>query len=212
MRTIENQTRYSIVFRQTFTPFREYHTGSTMDSLQGQLLIAAPRLADPNFFHTCILMVQHNDEGALGLVLNRPLGATVAEVWTQVSDATCCIEGVVHQGGPCEGPLMVLHGDDAVGDMTVMPGVSLTTNKGVIETLVEEGSSAARFFVGYAGWAAGQLEQEIDDASWLLVPAQPDHIFEETDNLWQQLHKQAMRTSHVSCIPPEIMPEDPSLN
>src|SRR5687768_8432333 len=133
MRTIENQTRYSIVFRQTFTPFREYHTGSTMDSLQGQLLIAAPRLADPNFFHTVVLMVQHNDDGALGLVLNRPLTAAIQTVWQQVSESPCLIEGFLHQGGPCEGPLMVVHANADASDLEVMPGVYFSTNKDGIE-------------------------------------------------------------------------------
>lgn len=185
-----------------------------MESLQGHFLIAAPRLSDPNFFHTVVLLVQHNEDGALGLVINRPLAATVQEVWKQVSDATCLIEAFIHQGGPCEGPLMVLHGDDELGgDLTIMPGMMLSTNKESIEQLVTEGASPTRFFVGYAGWAAGQLEHELETASWLAVPAQPEQVFDDArDDLWHQLHRAATRAAQSTWIPPQLMPDDPSMN
>ena len=185
-----------------------------MKSLQGQFLIAAPRLSDPNFFHAVVLMVQHSEEGALGLVINRPLTATVSEVWKQVSESACLIEAFIHQGGPCEGPLMVLHGNTELGgEMSVMPGVMLSTNKEAIEQLVTAGSSPTRFFVGYAGWAAGQLEYELETASWLAVAAAPEQVFEDSDDdLWHQLHREATRAAQSTWIPPAIMPDDPSLN
>ncbi|MDB5294961.1 MAG: hypothetical protein JWO31_944 [Phycisphaerales bacterium] len=183
-----------------------------MDSLQGQLLIATPRLSDPNFFHTVILLVQHGAEGALGVVLNRPLTAPVRQVWEQVSDAPCLVEGVVHQGGPCEGPLMVVHGDADSSDLRVGDGLHFSTDKDAIERLVSAGEAPTRFFIGYAGWGAGQLEAELAADSWLVLPAEPDHVFEEAEDLWQDLHRAATRASRPSWIPPEIMPGDPSLN
>jgi len=185
-----------------------------MDSLQGKFLIAAPRLSDPNFFHTVVLMVQHNEEGALGLVINRPLSATVRDVWKQVSEGTCLIEAFLHQGGPCEGPLMVLHGDEEIGgDMAVFPGVLLSTNKEAIEQLVVGGKSPTRFFVGYAGWAAGQLEMELESASWLTLPAEAEQVFGDGhEDLWHELHRAVTRAAQSSWIPPQIMPDDPSLN
>lgn len=183
-----------------------------MKSLQGQLLVASPRLSDPNFFHTVVYMVQHTEDGALGLVLNRPMTTSVRDVWKQVSQDQCLIEGSIFQGGPCEGPLMVLHGDEFEGDMNVMPGITMSTNREAIEKLVVAGASPTRFFVGYAGWSAGQLEHELETASWLTCEAVVDHVFEEHDDLWQQLHRAITRASQASWIPPEIMPEDPSLN
>jgi putative transcriptional regulator len=183
-----------------------------MDSLQGQLLVATPRLSDPNFFHTVILLVQHGAEGALGLVLNRPLSASVSTVWKQVSESPCLIEGFLHQGGPCEGPLMVVHTDDGAADLTVMPGVHFSTNKDAIERLVEAASSPTTFFIGYAGWRPGQLENELEQASWLTATAKPEHIFDPPDELWHALHRVASKAATASWIPPEIMPDDPSLN
>src|ERR1700720_344277 len=86
-------------------------------SFQGQLLLASSRLADPNFARAVVLMVSHGEEGSLGLVLNRPLEMTVKEACEQVLETTCEIDDALHQGGPCEGPLMVLH--------TQMPALQL---------------------------------------------------------------------------------------
>lgn len=80
----------------------------------------------------------------MGLVLNRPLETSVRDVWKQVSDGDCLIEGSIHQGGPCEGPLMVLHSDEAGGDMDVMPGITMSTNREAIEKLVTAGASPTR--------------------------------------------------------------------
>ena len=184
-----------------------------MDSLQGKLLIAAPRLADPNFFHTVILMVQHSEEGAVGLVLNRPMSIPIQKVWAQVAPTTSClIEGFVYQGGPCEGPLMVAHASGEASDLQVIPGVHFTTDRETIEDLVEAGKEPTRFFLGYAGWSPGQLEEEIETSSWLMLDAEPQHVFEPYDDLWQALHRQVGRASHANWIPPELMPDDPSMN
>jgi len=80
-----------------------------VESLQGHLLIASPHLADPNFARTVVLMVQHSDQGALGVVLNRPTSKTVKELWKEVGDAPCHTEAPVCLGGPVSGPLMAVH-------------------------------------------------------------------------------------------------------
>ncbi len=147
------------------------------DSLQGHLIVAAPKLRDPNFFKTVVLMVQHNDEGALGLVLNRPLEATIEAAWEQVSETPCHAEGPLHQGGPCEGPLMVVHTHETASDIEVFPGVYFTTEREKIEWLMKHNDGAIKFFVGYAGWAAGQLENEIQENGWLHCAADADLIF-----------------------------------
>src|SRR5215216_669381 len=69
------------------------------DSLQGHLIVAAPKLRDPNFFKAVVLLVQHNDEGALGLILNRPLGATIEAAWEQVTDTPRLVSGLLHHAG-----------------------------------------------------------------------------------------------------------------
>src|SRR5438309_4081901 len=101
-----------------------------MASLKGKLLIASPRLADPNFRRTVVLMLRDDpDEGALGIVLNRPMAVSVKEACEDALDTTCNVDGPLHQGGPCEGPLMVLYGQSADDEDEVAPGVYFTTEK-----------------------------------------------------------------------------------
>jgi putative transcriptional regulator len=183
-----------------------------MDSLKGQLLIATPNLSDPNFFHTVVLMIQHSADGALGLVLNRPTATAVSKVWAQVSESTCLIEGFLHQGGPCEGPLMVVHTAGDASDLPVSQGVHFTTNKDAIQRLVETGAEPTRFFIGYAGWGEGQLEAEITSGSWLTVTPSIADIFDTNEDLWHELFRKSQRDAKANWIPRNMMPDDPSLN
>lgn len=183
-----------------------------MTSLQGHLLIATPQLTDPNFAHAVVLIVQHNESGALGLILNRPLETDLQSVWDQVSDVPCFVEQPLHQGGPCEGPLMVLHGEESISETQVVPEVFWSTDKDAIEQLVSQNSTPARYFVGYAGWGAGQLEGEMDSGAWLPTPASKDQIFADPDHLWNRLRRKITLTMTYPWLNPKLIPDDPSSN
>lgn len=156
-----------------------------MDSLQGQLLVASPDLRDPNFFHSVVLLVRHNDEGALGLVLNRPLDVRLQQVWHQVSKSPCERDDRIYLGGPCEGPLMALHEDVALGDAGAGEGLFFSTESELLEQLASDSARRVKFFVGYAGWSGGQLEAELAERAWIPLPAKPAHVFEaDDDDLW----------------------------
>ncbi len=135
-----------------------------MESLQGLLLVASPELADPNFRKTVVLIVRHSaDEGTLGLVLNRHTSTSVRELWQRMGQENCKRDTPLSLGGPCEGPLMALHTDAQVAELEVLPGLYFTASSDQLRALVDEDENAgpARFFFGYAGWAAGQLEMEL---------------------------------------------------
>ena len=183
-----------------------------MKSLQGQLLVASPTLVDPNFFHTVVLIVQHNEEGALGLVLNRPLRTTVKEMWEQVAEEQADVPGVLHQGGPCEGPLMVLHSDDGHSEIEVAKGLHFCTSRDRVEKLVADGAAPMKFFVGYAGWTAGQLEAEMAEPSWLTMPATAQAVFEGDEHLWTDLVRALSRAAVMGLVDPKRIPDDPSVN
>ncbi len=191
-----------------------------MNSLQGHLLVAAPTLVDPNFFHAVVLLVQHNDDGALGLVLNRPLQTTIRDMWEQIAEGDCAIEGPLHQGGPCEGPLMVVHREKSAADIKVSSGVYFCTNRERIETLINKktgkasarGTNDMKFFVGYAGWTAGQLEAELAESSWLTIDANPKAVFEGDEHLWTDLTRAIARTDATILVDPKRIPDDPSVN
>ena len=86
-------------------------------SLDGHFLVASRELLDPNFARSVVLIIRHSEEGAMGLVLNRPTKTSVSEAWKQVSEAPCPTTGLIHLGGPCRGPLMAIHGDPALGEI-----------------------------------------------------------------------------------------------
>jgi putative transcriptional regulator len=180
-----------------------------MESTQGKLLLASPKLADPNFARTVVLMIQHNEQGALGLVLDRPMQLSVRQVCEQSLGELCEVEGVLHQGGPCEGPLMVLHGNEMAKDADVFPGVFFTTEKTKIESLLRQQLSSARYFVGYAGWSPGQLEDELESESWIIADPDPSNVFADPNGLWTKLMRKRLLSQWVD---PDQIPEDPSVN
>lgn len=180
-----------------------------MESLAAHFLIASPKLVEANFARSVILIVQHGEEGALGLVVNRPLETTVEQICEKVLEVECEAEGVLYQGGPCEGPLMVVHADDARSDIHVKDGVHFTTDRENIEWLLAHNDGPIKYFVGYAGWAAGQLESELETGSWLTLPAEAGQIFSPGPELWSKL----LATATLSkWIDPSRIPDDPSVN
>ena len=183
-----------------------------MKSLQGHLLIASPQLVDPNFARSVVLIVQHNESGALGLILNRPLEMNLQSVWEQVSDIPCFIDQPLHQGGPCDGPLMVLHVEKDVSELQVAPGTYWSTDKDSVEHLVSHNSTPVKFFVGYAGWGAGQLESEMDSGAWLPAPATQDQIFADPETQWSRLRRIITLTITYPWLDPRLIPDDPTAN
>jgi putative transcriptional regulator len=183
-----------------------------MKSLQGYFLVASAKLLDPNFFHSVILVVQHDENGAIGLVLNQPTQTTIAQAWKQVSETPYENTSLVHQGGPCEGPLMVLHTRESSAQVDVLPGVYFSNQADSISSLVELEAQPLRFFVGYAGWQALQLESEIAESAWLVVPASAGQVFDPSADQWVALTRQAMRSTAVANIDPKLIPPDPSMN
>jgi putative transcriptional regulator len=184
-----------------------------MNSLQGHLLVASPKLRDPNFFRAVVLLVQHDEQGSLGLVLNRPLDVAIRSAWKQLSTTPCEIDGHLHQGGPCEGCLMALHTDVEASDLEVLEGVQFSTTKDAIEHLVSHGGGRnVRLFVGYAGWSPGQLECELAEGSWLTIPATLDRVFNPQVHAWELLLRTIGREALLQVMDPKIVPDDPSVN
>lgn len=183
-----------------------------MKSLQGQLLVAAPQLLDPNFLRTVVLMLQHSDEGALGLVLNRPSSTSVSEAWKQARDTECLHDNSLYIGGPCQGPLMAIHTNENLMDVDVAPGVYCSASPEYLEQLVASEEGTIRFVIGSAGWGPGQLEEEIKTGSWLTHKASADHVFYADDDLWDLVRNAIGNATLVDTLGIKHVPKDPSLN
>jgi putative transcriptional regulator len=162
-------------------------------SLANQLLIALPALADPNFARSVALICQHDDDGAMGVVVNRPSEYTLGDVFEQMGIATgdeALREQVVLAGGPVHPERgFVLHdgGREWDSSLAVADGLFVTTSRDVLEAIAGgDGPPRAVVALGCAGWGAGQLEYELTENSWLTVPADAELLFSTPlDARWQ---------------------------
>ncbi len=180
---------------------------TAVDSLRGHLLIAGPGLVDPNFWRTVVLVGEHSEEGALGVVLNRTSETPVDEA---VPELAALVEGMgdVHVGGPVQPSAIVVLADfaePADEDALVVESV------GFLPAEVDPDSLGplrrARVYVGYAGWGPGQLDDELDEGSWIVEPALADDVFTtEPDALWSAVLQRKGGPFRVLAA----MPPDPS--
>jgi len=183
--------------------------GSTV----GKLLIAEPMLGDPNFDRTVVLMIEHTDEGALGVVLNRPTELEVDAVLHEWADLAAT-PPVLYMGGPVE-----QNGVLALGrrrqDAGELPGwTSVLGDVGTIDLHrgpddVAGGLDGVRFFAGYSGWGGGQLEAELAEGAWLVVAADAGDVFAtDAEAMWRAvLRRQGGKTAMLANFPAH-----PSLN
>lgn len=171
--------------------------GTIMESLAGNLLIASPKLPDPNFYHAVVLMIQHDDDGAFGLILNRPSDRTVAEVLEPLGLPECAVDAPLRVGGPVGGPLMAVHADAAESEEEVIPGVHFSASRESLESLITEGSDPMLVFAGYSGWGGGQLDNEWEMGGWLSAPATYETIF------WDLLEENSSR-DHWKAVTEQI--------
>ncbi len=183
-----------------------------MESLAGQFLIASPHLPDPNFYRSVVLMIQHNEEGAFGVILNRPTDKTAGEVWELFSDEPCSPEQPIYLGGPVAGPLIALHTESASSEAQILRGVHLTTDRSNLATLICRGAEPLRLFVGYAGWGAEQLEGELEVGGWLTLPANRQDVFSDHNTIWNRVASRIGLDILSPTIRRHPVPDDPSVN
>lgn len=181
-----------------------------VDSLRGQLLVAAPGLEDPNFQRTVVLVTEHTEEGAMGLVLNRATDTVVGEAAPELEPLAG--DGArVHTGGPVQPRAVVVLADFAAPDASaqLVLGTIGFVAAGADLALLAADVTRARVFAGYSGWAPGQLEAELEDEGWILEPARPEDLFDtDPEALWSAvLRRKGGRFALVA-----RMPLDPSVN
>lgn len=164
------------------------------DSLAGRLLVATDHMGDPRFRETVVYMVEHGPDGAMGLVVNVPLGPAPMDVLLDrlgLPEADAVGDIQVYYGGPVDRAHgFFLHSTDVMleGSMAVAGGVALTARPEMLGALARgEGPAHSLFALGYAGWAPGQLESELAQDAWFVIPAEADLIFaEDPAQSWQR--------------------------
>lgn len=180
------------------------------DNRRGRLLVAAPALVDPNFHRAVVLILEHSPDGALGLVLNRPTPLVSREALPAHLAELMPHDERVFEGGPVQPEAVILLADfaDAADAATLAFGTV-----GIVDPEAAagrpDGLRSVRAFGGYAGWAGGQLEQEVKEEAWLDAAPETDDVFtDDHDGLWGRVLERKGGSWRLIAR----MPEDPRLN
>ena len=180
-----------------------------MESLRGQLLVASPAITDPNFRRAVILIGHHDRDGALGVVLNRRTGTSIADAAPPVAELIG--DGELLLGGPVMPEAIVIVAEfERASDAAILA----FDNVGVLATdtpaqEVEARTRRLRAFAGHAGWSAGQLDGELEREDWILAPADAETVFsDEPEEMWAEVL--AGLGGNYELL--SRMPDDPSLN
>lgn len=182
-----------------------------MESIEGQALVAAPNLMDPNFLRSVVYILRHDEEGAVGLVLNRPTNVSLDKALS-LADAQFDNTETVFSGGPVPGPLMMMRGMEGVSGEVA--GVRFDAEPDNIVEFYQssETRELARLFTGYSGWGAGQLESELKVGGWLVWDVNPKQVFSDPEALWKLAIREIGRDILSGGIDPALIPEDPAFN
>jgi putative transcriptional regulator len=183
-----------------------------MESLRGKLLIASPRIVDPNFRRVVVYMAEHTDEGAMGIVLNRPAETTVGEAVPDLSWLAGDDGDAVWVGGPVSPASVIVLAefkDPSEAALLVEDDLGFVPAEIEDRDTFAAGVRRTRIFAGHAGWGPGQLESELEEDSWIIEPAQRGDVFTaQPDALWSQV----LRRKGRDYVLLATMPMDPSLN
>ena len=171
-----------------------------METFAGSLLVATPILMDPNFFRTVVLLLQHDEEGCVGVVLNRRTDEPVIEHIPEWAERVP-EPGTVNYGGPVDPEVAIGLSLSPDGMSTGVPGLSMID----LAAPPEGSAQPVKVYSGYSGWGSEQLESEIAMGSWYVVQASPDDPFDEDDGQWRRvLRRQPGFLSVVSTYPDDI--------
>ena len=157
------------------------------------LLIAMPQLADPNFHRSVVLILNHSSDGAMGLILNTPLGEHTLGSFAETQESIChdnLARTVLYKGGPVDTQRGWLHHVNPIVEekKEILPGLFLSGSMESLKTLLEDGKNPIKFCLGYAGWSPGQLEEEMKQGAWLDAKSSLAYILEtDSELLWEKI-------------------------
>ena len=202
---------YTVILTNLFEAPVHMRPIDPANSLKGVALVASPNMQDPRFAQTVILMLHHNSQGAMGVVLNRPMSAEqhkelVAAAETEVDEQQLSF----HFGGPVAGPVIVLQGVKSLTEAQQgkMFFISKTEELSGLLGNVED----CRFYVGHANWEGGQLEAELRQGLWLISPVSPEMLFGDNELLWAETIRRVGQSFYHEVLGIKQFPEDVSVN
>jgi putative transcriptional regulator len=161
--------------------------GSHRVSLAGYLTVASPSVTDPVFARSVCIIVEHSPERTIGIMLNRPLSVDTAPLWEQLLEGSEKPTNSVSHfnfGGPQNGPVLAIHDNEQLAEGGNSQGVYLSAQSETLKKLALVTPDHCRLFVGHAFWQASQLEKEIVQGDWHVLPAIPELVFSPEETMW----------------------------
>lgn len=166
--------------------------------LAGCLLVANPSHPNHQYTKDVFLITWHRGDGAIGVLLNRCLVADLRTLWAQLmgSESKPMVEEpaqhiAVHYGGPLAGPVIALHSRPEFAEAEASPGIYLAAQIPTLRKLGEIAAADCRWLVGHTAWQKGELERQIETGLWYPIPATPDLVFAQSDEIWQRALRRA---------------------
>ncbi len=191
----------------------EAHTN--LFRLSGVLLVAAPVLSDPIFGRSVCLILEHTDDGSVGIVLNRAFSSDVKELWTHLTegqDDVAVPPSHLNFGGPVSGPVLAIHDQEMLAEAGNGSGVYVAAQVENLKKLTQLSPEHYRLFVGHAAWKKGQLEAEIANGYWYPVGLDSELVFAHESEMWPIGIRSVGRAVVESVVGTHRMPESPLLN
>ncbi|MCA9164049.1 MAG: YqgE/AlgH family protein [Planctomycetales bacterium] len=183
-----------------------------MNSLQGSLLVASPHLKDSPFSRSVVFLVRHDEQGAFGVVLNRPVRGAIRESLSpEVTGAADC-DVQVKFGGPVMNSIVALEQQATNVAACTEPAACEAALRRAFQSTPSTPSRAVRIFIGHAGWQAGQLESELAQGVWMTTTATPAHVFGDDEQLWASTVREIGRSVLRESLGIARFPADPTMN
>ena len=184
-----------------------------MTSLKRHLLIAAPGLLAPMFARSVVLLLEHDESGAMGVILNAPTGTRMTDLAGKLFEDGFTWDKPLHLGGPVAGPLIVLHQVEDLADREVVPGVYTTLEATRAQEVASRKPEPSVVLANHAAWGPGQLEREIGSGDWNTLPATAGDVFGPADDdLWKVTSGRSRAGRLMVMLRLRGMPSDPGLN
>ena len=184
-----------------------------MTSLKGHLLIAGPDLLAPMFARSVVLLLDHDESGAMGVILNVPTGTSMTQLAGKLFEDGFAWDKPLHLGGPVAGPLIVLHEIERLADREVVPGVYATLDAVKAQEVASRKVEPSLVLANHAAWGPGQLESEIASGGWDTLPATAEDVFHRAGgDIWKVTSNRSHARKLATMLRLRGMPTDPGRN
>lgn len=177
----------------------------------GSFLVATSALQTTGFQRAVVFVLQNNDDGTFGAIINRPATHSILANWSRQTGLEFARESIV-QGGPLGGPVLAIHQNLPIAEVEISEGVCLSVDSKAIQELSTQNDAQYRIVLGIAGWEKDQLRREMELGYWYHLMVDPTHVFDDHDLMWENFVREYGRQTLEKLLAGHDFPQDPNLN